>query len=78
MDVGGRAAIGPGLDRERGDLAPGIEVEEVVEVEAEVKAEAAVTTRDVAPETESVQDDSEPQAMTTCPSLPVSIFSLFF
>lgn len=66
MGVGERAATGLGLDRERGDLAQETEVEEV-----------AVTTRDVAPETESVQDDSEPQAMTTCPSLSVSIPSLF-
>lgn len=60
------AATGLGLDHERGDLAQETEVEEV-----------AVTTRDVAPETESVQGDSEPQAMTTCPSLSVSIPSLF-
>lgn len=70
------AAIGPGLARERGDLARGTEVEEV-EGE-EVEEEVAVTTRDVAPETESVRDDSEPQAITTCPSLPVSIPSLLF
>lgn len=66
MGVEGRAATGPGLGRERGGLVRGTEVGEV-----------AVTTRDVAPETESVQDGSEPQAMTTCPSL-VSIPSLFF
>lgn len=63
------AVTGLDLDQERGDLAQGTEVEE---------AEAAATTRDAAPETESVQDVSEPQAMTTRPSLPRSIPSLFF
>lgn len=62
------AVTGPGLVRERGDLVQGTEVEE-----------GAVTMRDVAPETENVQDDSEPQAMTTCPPLPCSspVFRLF-
>lgn len=54
------AATGLGLDRERGGLAPGTEA-----------GEAAATTRDVAPETENAPGDSEPQAMTTCLSLPL-------
>ncbi|KAF3843122.1 hypothetical protein F7725_001971 [Dissostichus mawsoni] len=85
-------AIGPGLNRERGDLAQGTEVEEEVEVlveeeeEEEVEVvvvveeeeeEVAVTVRDVALETESVQDDSEAAPVTTCPSLPVSTPGLF-
>lgn len=61
------AVIGPGLDQERDDLAQETEAEEV-----------AVTMRDVAPETESVQADSEPVVMTTCPSLPISIPTFFF
>lgn len=53
----------------------GVEVEvEVVEVEVEV----AVTTRDVAPETESVQEDSELQAMTAHPSLLPNVHSCLF
>lgn len=68
---------GPGHDRERDDLAQGTEVEEeevVVEEAAAEEAAAAVTMRDVAPETESVQDDSEPLATTTRPSIPVSLY----
>uniref|UniRef100_A0A671W024 U2 small nuclear RNA auxiliary factor 1 n=1 Tax=Sparus aurata TaxID=8175 RepID=A0A671W024_SPAAU len=45
------AVTGLGLDRERGDLALGTEVEE-----------ADVTTRGVVPETENVPGDSEPQS----------------
>ena len=87
------AAIGPGLNRERGDLAQGTEVEEEEEVEVleeeeevvvveeeeaeEEEEEVAVTVRDVALETESVQDDSEAAPVTTCPSLPVSTPGLF-
>lgn len=59
------AATGLVLDQEKGALAQGTEGEE-----------AAVTMRDAAPETESVQGGSEPPAMTSCP-LPVST-SFFF
>lgn len=61
------AVIGLGLDRGRDDLAQETEAEEV-----------AVTTRDVAPETENVQAVSELLVMNPCPSLPLSIPSLFF
>lgn len=62
MGAGGRGVTGPGHDQERDDLAHATEAEEV-----------AATTIDVAPETESVRDDSEPHATTTRPSNPESL-----
>lgn len=70
------AVTGLGPVPERGDLAlESVEIEEIGEnVEA---GEVAVTVRDAALETESVQGDSE-QALTTHPSLfLVSIPSVF-
>lgn len=61
------AAAGLDLDRETVDLAPGIEAEE-----------AAATTIDAAPETESVQDDSELKAMTTYALPPPEPLPIFF
>lgn len=56
------AASGLGLGQETGGLARGTGTETGTGVE-----EAAVTMRDVAPETENVRGDSELRAVTTCP-----------